>query len=161
MVGFDRVAALARDAGIKSARGTPSMAIGSYDATPLDMAGAYTVFANNGLHLDPWMLASVRTPSGDVIEDYTPTSKQVLDPRVAFLTTSMMEDVLRGEGTGARRAQHGILFRRQPVRRARVTTRGLQDSRAICFALCGWATTTTPISSLKARTRPRPSGRSS
>ena len=39
------------------------------------------------------MLASVRTPSGDVIQDYTPTSKQVLDPRVAFLTTSMMEDV--------------------------------------------------------------------
>ncbi len=101
MVGFDRVAALARDAGIKSARGTPSMAIGSYDATPLDMAGAYTVFANSGLHLDPWMLASVRTPTGDVIQDYTPTSKQVLDPRVAFLTTSMMEDVLRGEGTGA------------------------------------------------------------
>ncbi len=48
MVGFDRVAALARDAGIKSARGTPSVAIGSYDATPLDMAGAYTIFANNG-----------------------------------------------------------------------------------------------------------------
>jgi penicillin-binding protein 1B len=101
MVGFDRVAALARDAGVKSARPTPSMAIGSYDATPLDMAGAYTTFANNGLHLDPWMLASVRTPSGDVIEDFTPSSRQVLDPRVAFLTTSMMEDVLRGEGTGA------------------------------------------------------------
>jgi len=101
MVGFDRVAALARDAGIKSAQGTPSVAIGSYDATPLDMAGAYTVFANNGLHLDPWMLASIRTPSGDIINDYTPTSRQVLDPRVAFLTTSMMEDVLRGEGTGA------------------------------------------------------------
>jgi penicillin-binding protein 1B len=101
MVGFDRVAALARDAGIKSARGTPSMAIGSYDATPLDMAGAYTVFANYGLHLDPWMLASVRTPSGDVIQDFTPKSKQVLDARVAFLTTSMMQDVLRGEGTGA------------------------------------------------------------
>jgi penicillin-binding protein 1B len=101
MVGFDRVAALARDAGVKSARGTPSVAIGSYDATPLDMAGAYTIFANNGLHLDPWMLASVRTPTGDVVDDYTPTSKPVLDPRVAFLTTSMMEDVLRGEGTGA------------------------------------------------------------
>jgi penicillin-binding protein 1B len=101
MVGFDRVAALARDAGIKSARGTPSVAIGSYDATPLDMAGAYTVFANNGLHLDPWLLASVRNPTGDIITDYTPTSKQVLDPRVAYLTTSMMENVLRGEGTGA------------------------------------------------------------
>ncbi|MGA7859689.1 MAG: PBP1A family penicillin-binding protein, partial [Terracidiphilus sp.] len=101
LVGFDQVAALARDAGIKNARGTPSVAIGSYDATPLEMAGAYTVFANNGLHLDPWMLASVRTPTGDIITDYTPSSRQVLDPRVAFLMTSMMEDVLRGEGTGA------------------------------------------------------------
>jgi len=101
LVGFDRVAALARDAGIKSARGTPSMAIGSYDAAPLDMAGAYTVFANGGLHLDPWMLASVRTETGDIVTDYTPTSKQVLDPRVAYLTTSLMENVLRGEGTGA------------------------------------------------------------
>jgi penicillin-binding protein 1B len=101
MVGFDRVAALARDSGIKSARGTPSLAIGTYAATPLDMAGAYTVFANGGLHLDPWMLASVRTPTGDVMTDYTPASKQVLDARAAFLTTSMMEAVLQGEGTGA------------------------------------------------------------
>ncbi|MGD0911190.1 MAG: PBP1A family penicillin-binding protein [Terracidiphilus sp.] len=101
MVGFDRVAALARDAGIKSAQPTPSMAIGTYGATPLDMAGAYTVFANGGVHLDPWMLASVRTPTGDVITDYTPTSRQVLDPRVAFLTTSMLQAVLQGKGTGA------------------------------------------------------------
>jgi penicillin-binding protein 1B len=99
MVGFDQVAALARDAGIKNARGTPAMAIGSYDATPMDMAGAYTVFANNGVHLDPWLLASVRTPTGDVITDYTPASRQVLDPRVAFLTTYMMEAVLGGNGS--------------------------------------------------------------
>jgi penicillin-binding protein 1B len=101
LVGFDRVAQLARDAGVKSARGTPAMAIGAYDATPLDMAGAYTIFANGGLHLDPWMLASVRTPTGDIITDYTPTSKQLLDPRVAYLTTDMMEAVLQGQGTGA------------------------------------------------------------
>jgi penicillin-binding protein 1B len=101
MVGFDRVATLARDAGIKSVQPTPSMAIGSYGATPLDMAAAYTVFANGGVHLDPWMLASVRTPTGDVITDYTPTSKQVLDSRVAYLTTSLLEAVLQGKGTGA------------------------------------------------------------
>jgi len=99
MVGFDQVAALARNAGIKSAQGTPSMAIGSYDATPLDMAGAYTVFSNGGVHIDPWMLASVRTPTGDIIEDYTPTTRQVLDPRAAFLTTYMMEAVLGGNGS--------------------------------------------------------------
>jgi penicillin-binding protein 1B len=98
MVGFDQVAALARDSGIKSAKGTPSMAIGSYDATPLDMAGAYTVFSNGGVHIDPWTLASVRAPNGDVIDDYPPSSHQVLDPRVAFLTTYMMQAVLQGNG---------------------------------------------------------------
>jgi penicillin-binding protein 1B len=107
LVGFDRVASLARDAGVKSARGTPSMAIGSYDATPLDMAGAYTTFANGGLHLDPWMLASVRTPTGDIINDYTPTSKQLLDPRVAFLTTDMLENVIN-HGTGAKTRSLGF-----------------------------------------------------
>jgi penicillin-binding protein 1B len=101
MVGFDRVAELARQAGVKSARGTPSVAIGSYDASPLDMAGAYTVFANGGVHLDPWMLASVRTANGDVMSDYTPNAKQVLDPRVAYLTTNLMENVLNA-GTGGR-----------------------------------------------------------
>jgi penicillin-binding protein 1B len=105
LVGFDRVAALARESGIKSAKGTPSMAIGSYDATPLDMAGAYTIFANNGLHIDPWMVASVRTATGDVVNDYSPASKQILDPRVAYLTVTLMQNVLRsdvtGSGTGA------------------------------------------------------------
>jgi penicillin-binding protein 1B len=101
MVGFDRVAALAREAGIKSARGTPAMAIGAYDATPLEMAGAYTAFANGGIHLDPWMLASVRTATGDVMTEYTPASRQVLDPRVAYLTTNMMEAVING-GTAAK-----------------------------------------------------------
>ena len=99
MIGFDRVASLARDAGVKNARGTPSVAIGAYDAAPLDMAGAYTIFANNGLHLDPWMLASVRTSTGDVIADYSPTSKQIIDPRVAYLTTSLMQNVINS-GTG-------------------------------------------------------------
>ena len=93
-VGFDNVAALGRAAGIKRAQATPSVAIGSYGATPLDMAGAYTVFANNGVYISPWMLASVRTPTGDVINDFTPTSKQVLDPRVAYLTTNLMEGVM-------------------------------------------------------------------
>ena len=100
MVGFNNVAALARDAGIKSARGTPAVAIGAYDATPLEMAGAYTVFANSGVKIDPWMLASVRSSNGDVMSDYSPTSKPILDPRVAYLTTHMLENVIN-HGTGA------------------------------------------------------------
>jgi penicillin-binding protein 1B len=102
-VGFENVAALARSAGIVNARGTPSVAIGTYNATPIDMAGAYTVFANGGVHLTPWMLASVRNASGDVVADYSPEAKQVLDPRTAFLTQSLLEGVMNyGTGSGVR-----------------------------------------------------------
>jgi penicillin-binding protein 1B len=101
MVGYDNVASLAREAGITSARGTPAMAIGAYSASPLQMAGAYTVFANNGVKIDPWMLASVRNPNGDPIIDYSPVMKPLLDPRVAFLTTALMENVLDTGGTGS------------------------------------------------------------
>jgi penicillin-binding protein 1B len=105
MVGFDNVASLARQAGIVNARGTPSVAIGTYSATPLDMAGAYTVFANNGVHLKPWLLSSVRNPNGDIIADYAPEAKQVLDPRVAYLTESLLENVMTyGTGSSARKA---------------------------------------------------------
>ncbi|HEY0784585.1 MAG TPA: PBP1A family penicillin-binding protein [Acidobacteriaceae bacterium] len=101
MVGFDAVASLAREAGVKSARGTPSVAIGSYGATPLEMAGAYTVFANNGVKVEPWMLASVRTQNGDPLNEFPQTTRPVLDPRVAYLTTSMLENVINA-GTGAK-----------------------------------------------------------
>lgn len=102
-VGYNNVAALARSAGIVNARGTPSVAIGTYNATPMDMAGAYTVFANNGVHINPWMLASVRNASGDIVADYSPDAKQVLDPRVAYLTQSLMEGVMNyGTGSGVR-----------------------------------------------------------
>jgi penicillin-binding protein 1B len=105
MVGLNNVASLARDAGITSVRATPAMAIGAYDATPLEMAGAYTVFANSGVKIAPWMLASVRRSNGDIISDYAPASKPILDPRVAYLTTSLMENVINhgtAEGVRAR-----------------------------------------------------------
>ena len=106
-VGFDNVAALARSAGIVNARGTPSVAIGTYSATPIDMAGAYTIFANNGVHLKPWMLASVRNANGDILADYAPEATQVLDPRVAFLSQSMLENVM-AFGTGSMARKYGF-----------------------------------------------------
>ncbi|MFZ0662450.1 MAG: transglycosylase domain-containing protein [Acidobacteriaceae bacterium] len=108
MVGYDNVATLARTAGITSVEPTPAMAIGAYDATPLEMAGAYTIFANNGVKTDPWMLASVRRANGDVMDDYTPKSTPVLDPRVAYLTTVLMENVIN-HGTGAKVRAMGFI----------------------------------------------------
>ncbi len=100
MVGYNNVAALARDAGIKSARGTPSVALGAYGSSPLEIAGAYTVFANGGVKIDPWLLASIRSANGDVLNDYPPNSKPILDPRVAYLTLALMENVINS-GTAA------------------------------------------------------------
>jgi penicillin-binding protein 1B len=90
-VGYDNVANLARSAGIASVKATPAMALGAYDATPLDMAGAYTVFANNGTKINPLMVKSVRTAKGDVVDNYQSETKPVLDPRVAAVMTDMMQ----------------------------------------------------------------------
>ena len=106
-VGYENVAALARAAGVTSARGTPSVAIGTYNATPIDMAGAYTIFANNGVHLTPWLLASVRNPNGDIVADFTPVASQVLDPRSAYLTQSLLQGVME-RGTAAAVRSHGF-----------------------------------------------------
>jgi penicillin-binding protein 1B len=93
-VGYDKVADLAKAAGITSVKATPAMALGSYDATPLDMAAAYTVFSNNGVRLSPTMVKSVRTAGGDPVVNFNSDTRQVLDPRVAYVMTDMMEGVI-------------------------------------------------------------------
>lgn len=106
-VGYDKVADLARAAGITSVKPTPAMALGAYDATPLEMASAYTVFANGGTRLDPLLVHSVRAANGDVVQDFQTSTRQVLDPRIAYLMTSMMEGVINN-GTGFTVRQRGF-----------------------------------------------------
>ena len=102
-VGFENVAALGRASGVASAKGTPAVALGAYDATPLDMAGAYTVFANGGVHINPWMLKAVRNDKADIVADFTPEASQVMDPKAAYLTQSLLEGVMNfGYGTAVR-----------------------------------------------------------
>jgi penicillin-binding protein 1B len=103
MVGLDKVVQLAKAAGIKSVKATPAMAIGAYDATPLEMAGAYTVFANGGTRISPQFITSVRAANGDPVEDFAPEKTSILDPRVAYVITDMMEAVINnGSGAGVR-----------------------------------------------------------
>ena len=93
-VGYDKVVDLAKSAGIASVKPTPAMALGSYDASPLDMSGAYTVFSNNGVRLSPMLLRSVRNAKGDVLANYKSDQRPVMDPRVAYVMTNMMEGVI-------------------------------------------------------------------
>jgi penicillin-binding protein 1B len=93
-VGYDKVADLAKNAGIASVKATPAMALGAYDATPLEMAAAYTAFANDGTRISPIFVNSVRNAKGDVLQDFTPDKRQIMDPRIAFVMTDMMQGVM-------------------------------------------------------------------
>jgi penicillin-binding protein 1B len=67
------------------------------------VAGAYTVFANTGKYVHPSFVRSVRGRGGDVTYTHSPESRAALDPRVAYLVTDMMADVInRGTGGGVR-----------------------------------------------------------
>jgi penicillin-binding protein 1B len=102
-VGYDKVADLARSAGIVSVKATPAMALGAYDATPVDMTSAYTSFANGGMRLSPVFVNSVRNSKGDIVLNFGATKTQVLDPRIAFVMTNMLEGVMNfGTAAGVR-----------------------------------------------------------
>ena len=106
-VGYETVAELARAAGLTTTRGTPAEALGSYEATPLQMASAYTTFSNGGAWMQQNAISEVRDQTGKLVWHHTPVTREVLDPRVAYMVTSLMEEVLRS-GTGAAARTRGF-----------------------------------------------------
>ncbi len=104
MVGYNTVVNLARKAGITSnIHATPAVALGSYEATPVEMAGAYTVFGNKGVYVKPTFMSEIREADGKSIFENKAETKVVLDPRVNFLMVSLLEEVMRtGTAAGVR-----------------------------------------------------------
>jgi len=101
MVGYGRVVQIARQMGLTpNIKPTPAVALGAYELTPVDVAGAYTAFATMGTRADPMYVKSVAGANGNVLEKNNPTNKLVLDPRVAYLVDSILVDVIN-KGTGA------------------------------------------------------------
>jgi penicillin-binding protein 1A len=82
-----------------------TLALGTGAVTPLQMAGAYAVFANGGYQVQPYLIAKIEDADGKVIQQAAPPAghseeQRVLDARNAFVTDSMLRDVAR-YGTGA------------------------------------------------------------
>lgn len=100
IVGFANVAALARQAGLSEVDATPAIALGAYQATPLELARAYTVFANGGVRVQPIFVTRIDDRNGVELYRESPETKRVLDPRVAFLMVDMLQEVMRS-GTAA------------------------------------------------------------
>jgi penicillin-binding protein 1B len=99
-IGYRRVVQLARNAGMNTdIRATPAVALGAYEVTPIEVAGAYTIFSNYGKYSPPNFFLDVRDPEGQPI-DFSKQSRMVLDSRVAYMMTNLMQEVTR-TGTGA------------------------------------------------------------
>lgn len=100
MVGYEKIRDLAIAAGInQDIQATPALALGAYVATPLEIAGSYTVFANSGTYEQPRSILMVNNDDGQTIYRAPEVSRQVLDPRISFMMVSLMESVI-DEGTG-------------------------------------------------------------
>jgi penicillin-binding protein 1A len=107
----DSVVAFAHRVGIESdIPAYPSIALGTGDVSPEEMASAYAVFANGGFHAKPYAILKIEDKRGNVLYQKSGTdTATVLDPATAYLVTAGLKSVLEG-GTAAtvRRYYRGI-----------------------------------------------------
>jgi penicillin-binding protein 1A len=85
-----------------------TMALGAGSVTPLQIAGGYSIFANGGFRVTPYFIDRIEDGKGQVLARTEPemvgkNAQQVIDPRNAFIMTSIMGDVVR-RGTAAKAA---------------------------------------------------------
>ena len=88
-----------------------TMALGAGSVTPLQIAGGYSIFANGGYRVTPYFIDRIEDGKGQILARTEPemvgkNAQQVIDPRNAFIMTSIMGDVVR-RGTAAKAATLG------------------------------------------------------
>ncbi|HOG07566.1 MAG TPA: PBP1A family penicillin-binding protein [Syntrophales bacterium] len=122
-IGVDYAAGYAANMGIASplARNL-TLALGSSGVTLLEMVRAYGVLANQGQRATPLFIKKIVDRTGQVFEENQPTLEQVIDPRIAFMSAYVMQDVVE-QGTGARVRSIG-----RPVAAKTGTTNDMRDA---------------------------------
>jgi penicillin-binding protein 1B len=105
-VGFSRIAALWRQVGTSTQpRAYPSIALGVFEATPWEIAQAYTVFPNLGEIRPLRTIARITSDGADVAPPALPPARRIARPETTFLVRDMMRSVVdEGTGAGARAA---------------------------------------------------------
>ncbi len=78
-----------------------SLAIGTGEVQPLEIAAAYGVFPNEGVYVEPISILKIEDKAGNILEENQATKREVLSPETSYLMTSMLEDNVNG-GTGVR-----------------------------------------------------------
>ena len=104
-IGADKVVEVAKAAGIRSElEPNASLVLGTEEVSVLELASAYSTFANRGVHVQPRTILEVRRSDGTVLEpEAAPATTEVLDRADADMVThALRQVVLRGSGKGAR-----------------------------------------------------------
>jgi penicillin-binding protein 1B len=89
---------------------TPAVALGTYEITPLEAVGAYTLFANHGDWIKPSFIDMVRDEKGKSVYKNITERKQQLDPRVAYIMTELMQEVIRSGTAAGVAARYNLNF---------------------------------------------------
>jgi penicillin-binding protein 1B len=109
LIGYARVVSVAREFGITdSLLPTPAVALGAYEMTPLEVAAAYTVFANSGVRAEPNFMDRMVNAEGASLERNAPKLHNAVDPRVIYQVDSILQDVIN-RGTGASVRARGFM----------------------------------------------------
>jgi len=104
-VGLEDIIHTARNVGIKSPlEPVPSLALGAFEVTPLEIATAYLPIANQGIKREPASIRYVVSWDGEVVEKNEPSRERVLSPQAAYQVHTMLEGVMiRGTAYEARK----------------------------------------------------------
>jgi penicillin-binding protein 1A len=73
-----------------------SLAIGTGEVQPLEITAAYGIYPNDGVYVEPISILKIEDKNGNVIEENTPSRREVLSPETAYLMTDMMQEVVNG-----------------------------------------------------------------
>lgn len=93
--------------GLSRASKLPSASLGSFAATPLELAGAYTAFPGGGTAHRPWLVGRVYDVQGATVVQLAPEAVQLASARAAALSTHVLRGVIT-DGTGARAGYYGV-----------------------------------------------------
>ena len=110
-IGPSPVSSMAKSLGIKSrVPVVPSIALGTLDLSVYELVGAYTAFGNKGLYTEPIVILRIEDKNGVLLEDFSPTTREVFSPEVAYTVVNLLEGVTES-GTGIRLRHSGGKYR--------------------------------------------------
>ena len=101
-IGFERVDSMWRNMGFSfTMDNTPSLSMGTAEASIKEVAVAYSSIANGGYRIKPWCVSSIKTPRGEVIysNDMTQEKVRIMTEKSSLLMSAMLQKAIR-EGTG-------------------------------------------------------------